>query len=171
MIPPRLVLEILSALSTRPVTTIVDGGWGVDALVGKVMREHHDLDLAIDRAQLPEAMATLGQLGFVYDPAASPGPPARVVLKDGAEHEIDLHPLVFDPDGSGWQELEGGAWGLYPAGANNATGMIEGMEVRCLSPELQLRHHLGYAWDQADIHDMRLLQQEFGLRLPPPFHD
>ena len=39
--------------------------------------------------------------------------------------------------------------------------------MRCVTPELQLRHHLGYPPDEADRHDMRLLAEHFGLGLPP----
>jgi hypothetical protein len=38
--------------------------------------------------------------------------------------------------------------------------------VRCLTPELQLRHHLGYTPDDHDRRDIRLLADRFGLAPP-----
>jgi hypothetical protein len=36
------------------------------------------------------------------------------------------------------------AWGAYPAEDLTVTGMVAGRPVRCLTPSLQVRHHLGY---------------------------
>jgi len=38
-----------------------------------------------------------------------------------------------------------------------------------LTPELQLRHHLGYPPDENDRHDLRLLAERFALSLPPGY--
>jgi hypothetical protein len=45
--------------------------------------------------------------------------------------------------------------------------VIGGRRVRCLTPELQLRHHLGYEWDENDRRDLELLGARFGVPLPP----
>lgn len=73
----------------------------------------------------------------------------------------------MDEEGNGWQELGDGAWGGYPAEGLTGTGTIAGRPVRCLTAELQLRHHLGYPLDEKDRHDLLLLSQRFRLRLPP----
>lgn len=169
MIPPDFVVAVLETLQSRSILFIVDGGWGIDALVEHVTRDHQDLDLAVDRSQVPGVLDTLREYDFARDDNASPGPPARHVLKDPEGREIDLHPLVFDDAGNGWQELGCNAWGAYPTDGIGAEGSIAGLAVRCVTADLQLRHHLGYAWHEADVHDMRLLQQHLGLRLPPPF--
>ncbi|MGZ4382041.1 MAG: nucleotidyltransferase domain-containing protein, partial [Gaiellaceae bacterium] len=39
------VLEVLAALGEAGVRASLEGGWGVDALVGRQTREHEDLDL------------------------------------------------------------------------------------------------------------------------------
>jgi hypothetical protein len=71
----------------------------------------------------------------------------------------------MDVHGNGWQPLGGGAWGSYPAEGLTGTGFVNGRRVRCLTPELQLRHHLGYTPDSHDRHDLRLL----ALRLAAPW--
>ena len=110
------VLEVVHALHEHGVEVWLDGGWGVDALLGQQTRTHVDLDLALNRNDLQRAVRTLGQLGFIPDSAATPGLPARLVMRDAAGRQVDLHPLVFDRTGDGWQQLsdDGTAWGRYP---------------------------------------------------------
>jgi lincosamide nucleotidyltransferase A/C/D/E len=92
-----------------------------------------------------------------------------LVLRDSNQRQIDLHPVVLDAQGNGWQPLGDRAWGGYPAEGLTATGVISGRRVPCLTPELQLRHHLGYAPDANDRHDLRLLAEHFGVALPPGY--
>ena len=163
------VIAVLEALEREGVGPVIDGGWGVDALIGEATRPHSDLDLVVDRRGVAQVLKVLRAISFVHDPSARPGVPARVVLRDRGEREVDLHPVVMDPGGDGWQELDGGAWGLYPAAGLQGRGAIAGEPVRCVTAELQLHHHLGYPWNAKDVHDMSLLMERFGLGLPPPY--
>ena len=110
------------------------------------------------RAALPE---------FEYR-AEPPELPAFYVLVDPRGRRVDVHLVVFDEHGNGWQQLRSGdAWGLYPEEGLRGEGTIAGRAVRCLTPELQLRHHLGYEWGEQDRRDLALLAERFGLALPP----
>jgi lincosamide nucleotidyltransferase A/C/D/E len=164
------VIEVLDWLEAVGVHAWVDGGWGVDALVGDETRTHADLDLALDSDDLEAARRRLEEHGFQHDSSRRPGLPARLVMQDGRGREVDLHPLTFDAAGDGWQQLSasGMAWGRYPADDLRATGAIGGRPVRCLSPELQLRFRLGFEWSDRDVHDIRLLIEGFGIPAPPP---
>jgi lincosamide nucleotidyltransferase A/C/D/E len=163
----REVLSIIGALTDSALRVWIDGGWGIDALLGSQTRPHADLDLVIDTADCVEAQSALAGLGFRHDPSARPGLPARLVLRDGGGRRVDLHPVTFDDHGNGWQRLSHGAWGLYPADGLSGRGVVGGRAVGCLTPELQLRHHLGYPPREADRHDVGLLSVRFGLRVPP----
>lgn len=165
------VLQVLDSLERRGIRVWVDGGWGVDALVGQQTRKHSDLDLALDREELDRARTALEEHGFAHDPSVEPGLPARLVMRDGKAREVDLHPLAFDERGDGWQQLSesGMAWGCYPAEHLNATGVIRGREVACLSAELQLRFRMGYELTDSDEHDIGLLVERFDVPAPPPF--
>lgn len=153
------VMKILGCLERAGVSVWVDGGWGVDALVGSQTREHGDLDLAVDSTNLERARGALQAIGFRQVTDAYPGLPARLVLRDAREREIDLHPLHFDLYGNGWQQLSeaGDSWGRYGAEHLRATGTIGGLTVRCLSAELQVRFHQGYEEREVDRHDLGLL--------------
>ena len=163
------VLAALDHLDRVQVTIWVDGGWGIDALIGEQTRPHEDLDLVVDQAMLETASSALSALGYRHDPSVQPGLPARLVLLDGDGRHIDLHPVVLDERGNGWQPLGAGAWGAYPSDGLAGVGLIGRRRVRCLTAELQLRHHLGYPPDDNDRHDLRLLADHFGISLPPDF--
>lgn len=164
---PGQVIEVLARLDAAGVTVWLDGGWGVDALVGEQTRPHDDLDLAISRRECTLAQEALAGLGFAHAPDVEPGLPARLVLRAADGRQVEFHPLVFDVDGNGWQELPDGGWGLYPADGLRGRGEIAGHAVRCTTAELQLRHHLGHPLTDRDRHDLLLLARRFGLPLPP----
>jgi lincosamide nucleotidyltransferase A/C/D/E len=158
------ILDALAGIDLR-----VDGGWGVDALAGEQTREHADLDLAAPRRELDRIGAALREPGYTYDASARPGLPARLVFHGGPGRQVDVHPLEFEADGNGWQRLGSNALGLYPTDGLNGSGRIGGRAVRCITPELQLRFHLGWEWDEKAEHDVRVLGRRFGVPFPP-FH-
>lgn len=161
------MLAVLDVLAAERIAFWLDGGWGVDALVGAQTRPHADLDVVVPEPQCARARDALAALGYAHDPSIEPGLPARLVLRDEAGREIDVHPIVLDDEGNGWQPLGPDAWGAYPSDGLTGEGKIEGRRVRCLTPELQLRHHLGYPLGDTDRHDLQLLAQQFGVALPP----
>lgn len=163
------VLDILGRLESAEIPFWVDGGWGVDALLGTESRDHSDLDLVVWRNDLGRVEMELAHLGYVHATEVQPGLPTRLVLRSNGGKQVDLHPVVIDEAGNGWQELDGNAWGLYPADGMRGSGTIAGRPVPCLTPDLQLQHHLGYPWREVDRGDMRRLARRFDLRLPPGF--
>ena len=58
--------RVLDALDAAGVRAWVEGGWGIDALVGRSTREHDDLDLAVDAGAggFDAAVAALETLGY-----------------------------------------------------------------------------------------------------------
>jgi lincosamide nucleotidyltransferase A/C/D/E len=154
------VLDALAPLEPR-----LDGGWGVDALLGEQTREHEDVDVVIARRDAEEARSRLERLGFAHDAGAVPGLPARLVFRDAAGRQVDLHLIVRDEARNGWQQLDDGTWGRYDADGLDSWGELGGRRVRCISAELQLRHHGGYEWTPNDRADMTRLAERFGLAL------
>jgi lincosamide nucleotidyltransferase A/C/D/E len=167
VIDAAAVCWVLDRLEGAGLVVWLDGGWGVDALLGRQTRPHRDLDLVIARDDLAAARLTLAGAGFAHDAAAVSGLPARLVLVHADGRQVDLHAVVFDRDGNGWQELGAGAWGGYPAEGLTGTGEIAGRPARCLTPDLQVRHHLGYPMGATDRHDLALLAGRFAVAVPP----
>jgi lincosamide nucleotidyltransferase A/C/D/E len=59
------VLAVLDRLDRARVAVWLDGGWGVDALLGRRSRPHRDLDLVIGRDDLAAAQAAQAGAGRV----------------------------------------------------------------------------------------------------------
>jgi lincosamide nucleotidyltransferase A/C/D/E len=157
------VLEVLDRLEAAGIETCLDGGWGVDALLGRETRRHRDLDVVVRRVDADIVQRALAPLGFVHAADARPGLPSRVVLRDGRARQVDLHPVAVDTNGDAWQNL-GGRFGRYPATGLGGEGMIDGRKVRCLTPELQVAHHRGYELPEHERGDLELLAERFALQ-------
>jgi len=162
----KQVLEVLRAVEARGLRVWLDGGWGVDALLGKQTRDHEDVDIVVELDKVDELARTLGSLGFelVEDLL-----PTRAVLRSADSGQVDVHPVTFDGDGVGWQRGAGpdGADCPYPADGFGQ-GRLLGSTVPCLTAEVQLEHHCGYEPRERDRRDMAALAQAYGLVLPRP---
>jgi lincosamide nucleotidyltransferase A/C/D/E len=160
------VIELLDVLESAGVSACVDGGWGVDALVGEQTREHDDLDVVIDIGQVEASIAALTARGFAV---VEDERPTRVVVRDGRDRRIDVHPVRLDAQGGGTQTLQDGREFRYSPNGLAGRGSIAGRAVRCISAEVQVRCHLGYEPDEKDLHDMCLLRDRLAVALPPPY--
>ncbi|MFH9067085.1 nucleotidyltransferase domain-containing protein [Streptomyces coeruleorubidus] len=154
------VLEIVDTLRRAGADVWIGGGWGIDALLGRQTRPHRDLDLMHRREQEPTVVAALAEAGFAE---SLDWRPVRFVVADATGREIDLHPLVFAPDGNATQaSLKPGRPFVYPT-ACFVTGTIQHSTVPCLSAEQQVYFHQGYEPSDRDRHDMAQLRETFGV--------
>jgi lincosamide nucleotidyltransferase A/C/D/E len=154
--------EILDRLEAARIWYCVEGGWGVDALLGERTRAHDDLDLAVstdDVARICETLREFERSDVEW--------PASFVLRDARGRKVDAHPLTFDANGDGWQQKQDGGAYRWPGEHLDARGRIDGREVRCITPELQLRWHDYDGFDDVDWIDMQALTRRFGLTLEP----
>ena len=152
------VLRVLTAVDAAGLRTWVAGGWGVDALLGRQTRVHRDLDLAVDVTQTPLDLA-LDTLELLDYRVETDWRPTRVELAAPAARWVDLHPVVFDDEGTGWQaNTDGRPPFRYPPQAF-AEGSIDGSAVRCLSVAQQLLFHSGYPPRRHDLANIKLLQK------------
>jgi len=156
------VLDVLDRLDAAGVKWWVDGGWGVDALLGHETRPHDDLDLAVraeDIERLPAILPEFRRINEEHWPSA-------YVLRDSGGRELDFHPLELDEHGAGWQPQSGGGRALWPRQALEARGRIGGREVRCTSREFQVEAHLYTGYDDVDWAAVVALCERFELPLP-----
>jgi lincosamide nucleotidyltransferase A/C/D/E len=163
LMPAELVTTLMSLLEKSAIRVWVDGGWGVDALLGEQTRPHQDLDVAVDRSALSQVLDLLIASGYeVFQDEM----PTRVEVRDAHGHRVDIHPLTFGSRGNGLQELQDGTCGVYTVDGLSGKGLINGVEVNCLSPELQMRFHEGYEPDENDVKDVYALHSRFGIEIP-----
>jgi lincosamide nucleotidyltransferase A/C/D/E len=157
--------EVLTALHDAGVHVWVDGGWGVDALVGAESRAHKDLDLLVCLSDT-EAIGNLLQArGFRFVAGA---PPTSALYRDDAGRGVDIRAVAFDGDGRGVYRAGEGEI-VFPAGWFDGCGTISDVAVRCLTPEAQMAAHTGYEPTDKDTHDVRMLHNSFDLPLPPEY--
>jgi hypothetical protein len=147
------------------------GGWGVDALLGRATRPHHDLDLLVEVKGVEQLRLELVARGFhfayvwddevlwVHDDAwQSPlEEPTAFVYRDAEGREIDVHVLRSGRDGQ--IEMLWRAPYAFTAEGLRGTGTVDGEPVRCLSPDLQRRAHTGYDLPAHHVRDMELLAE------------
>jgi len=158
------VLEVVRALEAAGLRVWLDGGWGIDALLGRQTRDHDDVDIVVELDRIHEARRSLEPLGFDL---AEDYLPTRAVLRSVDGRQVDLHPITFDSEGAGWQKgagPDGSDCRYRPDGFGH--GHVLDEAVPCLTAELQLEHHCGYEPTDKDKRDMRQLTSEFGLALP-----
>jgi lincosamide nucleotidyltransferase A/C/D/E len=158
-------LEILAALEAYGVNASLDGGWGVDALVGRQTRAHDDLDLVVALADVDMITSALNGLGFSI---AEDHLPVRFVMRDANGSQLDFHTVTFDAQGGGVQPQPGGGHFRYPP-EGFVLGQIAGRQVPCVSAEIQLLCHLGYSPTSKDAHDVLLLCRSFKLAVPSSY--
>ena len=161
------VLEILGTLTAAGLRVWLDGGWGVDALLGEQTRDHQDVDIVVELDRIDDAVHAVEKLGFglVEDYL-----PTRAVLRLSDGRQIDVHPVTFDAEGTGWQvgAAPNGADCAYPPDGFGHGRVLES-DVPCLTAALQVEHHRGYEPRGRDRSDMRALADTFGLGLPAPY--
>jgi lincosamide nucleotidyltransferase A/C/D/E len=154
------VVRLVHRLNAAGLTVWLDGGWGVDALLGEQTREHDDLDLVVARSDVPLLTETLGDEGF---DVAKGELPTCIVLLDSAGRQVDVHPVEFDDAGVGVYRMEDGRDWAYPASGFAGEGLVLLRHaVRCLTPEVQVLCHTGYELAETDHHDLALLRERFG---------
>jgi lincosamide nucleotidyltransferase A/C/D/E len=156
------VVEILQLLEGHGIEVIVDGGWGVDALLGEQTREHSDLDIAIQHRHVPELRRLLGERGY----AEIQVPDTRdcnFVLVDARGRRVDVHSFTFDDKGNN-------VFGVaYKREHLTGAGRIGGRPVKCVPPDHMVAFHSGYELDENDYRDVKAICERFGIALPKEY--
>ena len=161
MIAPD-VIQIVKLLSRNDIQVVIDGGWAVDALLGRQTRPHQDLDVAVLHKDVPKIRALLEARGYRDVPRDDTWE-CNFVLGDGQGRLFDLHSCTFDDAGNNIFGVK------YPSDSWSGSGSIDGHAVRCISPEWLVKFHTGYPLDEQDYHDVGLLCREFGIEMPPEY--
>ena len=152
------MLAVLDEFESAAIPYWVAGGFGIAILVGRVTREHRDLDLLVRHVDLDRSTGLLASRGYVVETDCLP-----VCIELVAENvgRADLHPLVFGPDGSALQAgLDGDSF--YYAPDVFTSGILDGRNIPCLSESRQREFRQGYEFRSQDIHDLASLDALYG---------
>ena len=170
MIKPEDAIQIIRLLESKDIPVWLVGGWGIDALLGRQTREHKDLDILLLRDDVVRANEMLEKNGYhlkelwsenlqVIDMAGNMIDSAYV-LHNTEGFEIDVHTFHFEgvhiiPD---WEDSEG--FQITRAELDH-NGTIAGVQVRCISAQLQFLFHSGYPIPDYQVQDLRFLREKF----------
>jgi lincosamide nucleotidyltransferase A/C/D/E len=155
------VLAFLDLVDELQIPIWIDGGWGVDALLGEQTRWHGDLDIVVEARHSATLVQHLKLRGFAPVPRDDTAP-WNFVYGDAHGREVDFHLIEFDADGNG----QFGPEDVYPVASLTGVGVIGDRTVRCISPEYLVRFHTGYEPDDDDWHDVSMLCERFGIAVP-----
>lgn len=156
------VVELVQLLEKNGIDLWLDGGWGVDALLGKQTREHDDLDIVLQEKDLLKLRELLEARGY-KDVPRDDTRFENFVLGDSSGNLVDVHAFHFNANGNG---IYGEKGETYPALSLKGRGTINGQPVKCITAEQIVKFHTGYKPDEKDIKDVTALCEKFGIELP-----
>jgi lincosamide nucleotidyltransferase A/C/D/E len=175
MVSAQDVIIIYRRLLDNGIQFWLTGGWGIDALLGEQTRPHKDLDVIVlldDVVRMRELLSRDGyglkelwsENRWVLD-AHGIETATAFVLQDSGERELDVHAMRLDDQGNGVPAWEGQRFVFRHQDLSGA-GMIAGVAVRCLAPEMQVLCHTGYALPDKQLRDLELMHEKFGVEYP-----
>lgn len=160
MITEKDAIDLINLAESLGITVFLDGGWGVDALLGRQTREHQDIDLFVEETQAARFIRALHQQGFKERTEAY-STPQHIVFADADGRTVDLHLFTYTSDGEIVFEGE-----TYPADTFSGEGCIGEKKVSCIPPQAQVAFHTGYVFDENDVKDVLALCYRFHIPVP-----
>lgn len=153
------VIYLYKLLEKNGILIVVDGGWGIDALIGKQTRNHNDLDIAVEHKDIEKLREVLLEKG--YKQIDRPDTKEfNFVLGDDKGHEVDVHSYTFDEKGNNIYGI------AYPFDSLKGKGVINGVAVRCIALQFVIQFHESYQPDEEDIQDVKALIKMFNINPP-----
>ena len=156
------VVDFYSEIDSLGIKIWIDGGWSVDALLGRQLRTHKDIDIAIQWRDVPKLREILTTKGYRQVREDNQW---NFVLRDDNAHEIDVHAFIYDDKGNIIDGI------MYPAKSLTGTGIINGQTVRCISPEYMVKFLVPwvYKWSDKYLPAISALCDKFGIELPKEY--
>ena len=159
----RVIKAVVSTLEASGISAWLFGGWGLDARIGRITREHGDVEFWVERTDAGRSKAVLVEAGATAL-ATQPPEESCEFTWDGT----DFSTAYFDrrPDGSFSQPLGRFSDWLFPPGSfGDEPGTLDGTPVLAMSVAGMLamkdqypRLRNGGPWRQKDIDDMVALR-------------
>lgn len=169
---------VISELKKLDIKVILDGGWGIDALLEKETREHSDLDFLVEKKDLEKLNKYLTDNNYEQTDNFNKW------WHKSFENEklvIDIHVIEIDEVGKaiyGPRIRDDFPFpGIFPAYALKGLGKINGFEVNCLTAEYRvlcqtrallnlMPDNYKHKPDKKDYKDLEKLCQKFSIKMP-----
>jgi lincosamide nucleotidyltransferase A/C/D/E len=161
------VCEFLDLAVSLGVELWLDGGWAVDAWLGRQTRPHADVDIVIESRDLATLVGALRERG--YDDVPRDDTRAwNFVLGDKDGHEVDFHVIDIGPDGTGIYGPSPPEF-IFPADSLTAATELCRRTVRAIPPHRLVEFHTGYEPDDDDRADVLALCERFDIAVPSQY--
>lgn len=148
------LMNIVSLLEESNIKYWIDGGWGVDILLGKQSRNHRDIDVDFDANDTERLLKILINNGYIIK---IDWKPVRIELYSDKRGYLDIHPFILNNDGTSKQvDLDGGYYEFAADYFGNA--IFNGKSIPCISLKGQQIFHTGYELRDVDKHDLEILE-------------
>ena len=157
------VKQILQFAIDAEIKVFLDGGWGVDALLGHQSRSHNDIDIFVEKKDYHKFIQIIKDNGF-YEIKMEYTTTSHTVWEDENKRIIDLHCFEYTDDDKILYEGN-----CFPLETFTGRGKVEDIEVSCIEPYSQVMFHLGYEFDENDMHDVKLLCETFHIEIPDAY--
>ena len=135
------VKQILQFAIDAEIKVFLDGGWGVDALLGYQSRAHNDIDIFVEKNDYQNFIEIMKANGF-YEIKMEYTTLNHTVWEDLKNRIIDLHCFEYTDEGEILYDGD-----CFPVETFSGKGRIEEIEVSCIEPYSQVMFHLGYEFD------------------------
>ena len=159
----RVIRKVVAVLQEADISAWLFGGWGLDARIGRITREHGDVEFWVERVHAERSKALLVGADATALTTQPPEEACEFTLDD-----VPFSTAYFDrwPDGSFSQPLGRFSDWLFPPGSfGDEPVTLDGTPVLAMSVSGMLAMkeqfpHLrnGRPWRQKDIADMELLR-------------
>ncbi|SDS87209.1 nucleotidyltransferase domain-containing protein [Actinoplanes derwentensis] len=169
----RLIREVVAVLRADDVPAWLFGGWGLDARIGRITREHGDVEFWVERIHAERSKALLVAAGATVLPTQPPEESCEFTW-DG----VLFSTAYFDrrPDDSFSQPLGRFADWLFPPGSFGAEPVtLDGTPVLAMSVAglLAMKEQFpglrnGRPWRPKDVTDVAVLRGLAGPSSTPP---
>jgi len=159
----RVIREVIAVAEAADIPVWLFGGWGLDARIGRITREHGDVEFWVERIHAERSEAVLVDAGAT---ALTTQPPEEAC--EFTWDDVPFSTAYFDRQADGSSVQLPGRWSdwLFPPGSfGDEPGMLDGMPVPVMSVAgmlamkeqfPQLRN--GRPWRQKDIGDIEILR-------------
>ena len=159
----RVIKAVANTLGAAGISAWLFGGWGLDARIGRITREHGDVEFWVERTDAGRSKAALVGAGATALTTQPPEEACEFTLND-----VPFSTAYFDrQSGGSFIQLRGrfSDWLFPPGSFDHETVTLEDTPVLAMSVAGMLAMkeqfpHLrnGRPWRQKDIADMRILR-------------
>jgi aminoglycoside-2''-adenylyltransferase len=159
----RAIKAVVNTLGAADISAWLFGGWALDARIGRITREHGDIEFWVQSTDAGRSRAVLAGAGAT---ALETQPPAEACefTWDG----VDFSTAYFDRQSDGSFSQPRGRWSdwLFPPGSfGDEPGTLDGTPVPAMSVAGMLAMkeqfpHLrnGRPWRPKDVDDIQILR-------------